>query len=150
MELDKYPLGNPYPLGATWLGHGVNFAIFSESATAVELCLFDHVDAPQESHRIPLTERTNQIWHVFVPDIRPGQLYAYRVDGPYDPEHGARFNKAKLLIDPYAKALAGEVKWSDEMFGYVIGGEKEDLELDPRDDAPGMPKAVVIDPQFDW
>src|ERR1700761_7885975 len=96
-----------YPLGATWTGEGVNFAIFSEHATAVDLCLFASVEARQESVRIPLREQTSQVWHVFLPDVRPGQLYGYRVIGPYDPGHGLRFNKAKLLLDPYAKAIAG-------------------------------------------
>jgi glycogen operon protein len=146
----KIWLGYPYPLGATWLGNGVNFAIFSESATSVDLCLFDSVDARQENMRIPMTEHTDQVWHVFLPDVRPGQLYGYRVSGPYDPERGLRFNSAKLLVDPYAKAIAGEVNWSDEMFGYVVGDELEDLACDFRDDAWGMPKSVVIDNAFDW
>src|SRR5437762_1346896 len=146
----KIWLGYPYPLGATWLGNGVNFAIFSEAATSVDLCLFDNIDAPQENIRIPMTEHTDQVWHVFLPDVRPGQLYGYRVYGPYDPERGMRFNSSKLLIDPYAKAIAGEVNWADEMFGYVVGGPQEDLARDFRDDAWGMPKAVVIDNAFDW
>jgi isoamylase len=146
----KIWLGYPYPLGATWLGNGVNFAIFSENATSVDLCLFDNIDAPQENIRIPMTEQTDQVWHVFLPDVRPGQLYGYRVYGPYDPERGMRFNSSKLLIDPYAKAIAGQVNWADEMFGYVVGGPAEDLARDFRDDAWGMPKAAVIDHAFDW
>ena len=146
----KIFLGYPYPLGATWLGNGVNFAIFSENATSVDLCLFDNIDAPQENIRIPMTEQTDQVWHVFLPDVRPGQLYGYRVYGPYDPERGLRFNSSKLLIDPYAKAIAGQVNWSDEMFGYVVGGPQEDLTRDFRDDAWGIPKAAVIDNAFDW
>src|SRR4051812_47364678 len=146
----KIWLGYPYPLGATWLGNGVNFALFSESATSVDLCLFDNIDAPQENIRIPMTEQTDQVWHVFLPDVRPGQLYGYRVYGPYDPERGMRFNSSKLLIDPYAKAIAGQVNWADEMFGYVVGGPQEDLARDFRDDAWGMPKATVIDHAFDW
>ena len=146
----KIWLGYPYPLGATWLGNGVNFAIFSEHATSVDLCLFDSVDARQENIRIPMTEHTDQVWHVFLPDVRPGQLYGYRVAGPYDAERGLRFNRAKLLVDPYAKAIAGEVNWSEEMFGYVVGDELEDLARDFRDDAWGMPKSVVIDNAFDW
>src|SRR5437899_924571 len=140
----KAYLGYPYPLGATWMGNGVNFALFSETATSVELCLFDNVDATEENIRIPVTEHTDQVWHVFLPDVRPGQLYGFRVAGPYDPEHGLRFNSSKLLLDPYAKAIAGEVSWADEMFGYVIGGEKEDLTQDFRDDAWGVPKSVVM------
>ena len=143
-------LGYPYPLGATWMGNGVNFALFSETATSVDLCLFDSIDARQENVRIPVTEHTDQVWHVFLPDVRPGQLYGFRVSGPYDPERGLRFNSSKLLVDPYAKAIAGEVNWSDEMFGYVVGGEDEDLTQDFRDDAWGVPKSVVIDNTFDW
>src|ERR1700747_2234129 len=143
-------LGYPYPLGATWLGDGVNFALFSETATSVDLCLFDKVDAAQENIRIPVTEQTDQVWHVFLPDVKPGQLYGYRVNGPYDPAHGMRFNSSKLLLDPYAKAIAGEINWSDEMFGYVVGDNLEDLARDFRDDAWGIPKAVVIDNSFDW
>jgi isoamylase len=143
-------LGYPYPLGATWMGNGVNFSLFSERATSVDLCLFDSVDARQENIRIPVTERTDYVWHVFLPDARPGQLYGYRVSGPYEPEQGLRFNNSKLLIDPYAKAIAGNVNWADEMFGYVVGDEQEDLERDFRDDAWGMPKSVVIDEVFDW
>ena len=146
----KIWLGYPYPLGATWLGNGVNFALFSEAATSVDLCLFDNLDAPQENIRIPMTEQTDQVWHVFLPDARPGQLYGFRVYGPYDPARGMRFNSSKLLIDPYAKAIVGQVKWADEMFGYVVGGPQEDLARDFRDDAWGMPKAVVIDNAFDW
>ena len=143
-------LGFPYPLGATWLGNGVNFALFSEAATSVDLCLFDKIDARQENVRIPVTEHTDQVWHVFLPDARPGQLYGFRVSGPYEPERGLRFNSSKLLLDPYAKAIAGEVNWADEMFGYVVGGKDEDLTQDFRDDAWGVPKSVVIDNAFDW
>ncbi len=146
----KVWLGYPYPLGATWLGNGVNFAIFSESAASVDLCLFDSPDARQENIRIPMTEHTDQVWHIFLPDVRPGQLYGFRVFGPYDPERGLRFNSSKLLIDPYAKAISGRINWADEMFGYVVGDPSEDLTRDFRDDAWGMPKAVVIDNAFDW
>ncbi len=143
-------LGYPYPLGATWLGNGVNFALFSEHATSVDLCLFDSIEAPEENVRIPVTEHTDQVWHVFLPEAQPGQIYGYRVSGPYEPEIGMRFNSSKLLLDPYAKAIAGRVEWGDEMYGYVVGGEKEDLTRDFRDDAWGMPKAVVIDNAFNW
>jgi isoamylase len=146
----KIWLGYPYPLGATWLGNGVNFTLFSEFATSVDLCLFDNLDAGQENIRIPMTEHTDQVWHVFLPDARPGQLYGYRVSGPYDPERGLRFNSSKLLLDPYAKAIVGDVNWSDEMFAYVVGDKTEDLARDFRDDAWGMPKSVVIDNAFDW
>jgi len=143
-------LGYPYPLGATWLGNGVNFALFSEHATSVDLCLFDSMEAREENIRIPVTEHTDQVWHIFLPEGQPGQIYGYRVSGPYEPEMGMRFNSSKLLLDPYAKAIAGRVEWGDEMFGYVVGGEKEDLTRDFRDDAWGMPKAVVIDNAFNW
>src|SRR5215813_10370356 len=143
-------LGQPYPLGATWMGNGVNFAIFSEHATGVELCLFDSVEATEENVRIPVTEHTDQVWHLFLPDARPGQLYGFRVCGPCAPERGLRFNSSKLLLDPYAKAIAGAVSWADEMFGYVVGDKKEDLAQDFRDDAWGVPKSVVIDTTFDW
>src|SRR5437588_1941243 len=143
-------LGYPYPLGATWMDNGVNFAIFSEHATGVELCLFDNLEATEENIRIPVSEHTDQVWHVFLPDVRPSQLYGYRVSGPYDPERGLRFNSSKLLLDPYAKAIAGEVSWADEMFGYVVGDKKQDLAQDFRDDAWGVPKSVVIDTAFDW
>jgi isoamylase len=142
-------LGYPYPLGATWMGTGVNFAIFSEHAAGVELCLFDNIGAAEEHVRIPLNEHTDQIWHVFLPDVRPGQLYGFRISGPYDPERGLRFNSSKLLLDPYAKAIAGSVSWADEMFGYVMG-DNEDLTQDFRDDAWGVPKSVVVDTAFDW
>jgi glycogen operon protein len=136
-------------LGATWTGTGVNFSLFSENATGVELCLFDELGAPEVA-RIRLTERTDQVWHCFLPEARPGQLYGYRVEGPYEPFRGHRFNPNKLLIDPYAKAVAGELQWGDEMFGYTIGHPDADLSFDPRDNSPLMPKAVVIDPTFPW
>ena len=146
----KIWLGYPYPLGATAFPNGVNFALFSETAASVDLCLFDSPEARQENIRIPMTEHTDQVWHIFLPDVRPGQLYGFRVFGPYDPERGLRFNSSKLLIDPYAKAIAGRVNWADEMFGYVVGGPSDDLTRDFRDDAWGMPKAVVVDQSFDW
>src|SRR5947208_404632 len=104
-------LGYPYPLGATWLGNGVNFALFSEHATSVDLCLFDSMEAREENVRIPVTEHTDQVWHIFLPEAQPGQIYGYRVSGPYEPEIGMRFNSSKLLLDPYAKAIAGRVEW---------------------------------------
>jgi len=142
--------GRSYPLGATWDGEGVNFALFSENATGVELCLFDAHDSPQESHRIPFEERTEQVWHLYLPEARPGQHYGYRVHGPYEPEAGHRFNSAKLLIDPYAKAIASTVEWSDAMFGYRIGDPAADLSKDDRDNAGSVPKCVVIDQAFTW
>ena len=142
--------GYSYPLGATWTGDGVNFAIFSQHATGVGLCLFDSINDTEENVRIPVKERTDFVWHVFLPDARPGQLYGFRVSGPYDPERGLRFNTSKLLLDPYAKAISGAVNWADEMFGYVIGDKKEDLTQDFRDNAWGAPKSIVIDAGFDW
>src|SRR2546427_1405713 len=138
--------GSPYPLGATWDGVGVNFALFSEHATRVELCLFDSPDAETESLTIPLTEQTDMVWHGYLPDVRPGQLYGYRVHGPFEPAKGHRFNPNKLLIDPYAKAVSGTIeKWSDSMYGYAIGHRDVDLSFDQRDSAGGMPQCVVID-----
>jgi len=142
--------GNPYPLGATWNGEGVNFALFSENATAVELCLFERPNDPRETHRIRIEECTDYVWHVYLPEIRPGQLYGYRVYGLYEPASGLRFNPAKLLIDPYAKAIAGNIDWSDALFGYRIGDPKADLSLDDRDNAGSIPKCVVVDQAFTW
>jgi glycogen operon protein len=142
--------GNPYPLGATWDGVGVNFAIFSESATQVELCLFDSVDAKSESHRIALPEYTDLVWHGYLPDVRPGQFYGYRVHGPYEPERGHRFNPNKLLVDPYAKGIGRKVRWCDEMFGYHIGDPQQDLSFDDRDNAANAPLGIVIDAAFTW
>jgi glycogen operon protein len=142
--------GNPYPLGASWDGSGVNFAIFSENATGVELCLFDGRDGSREVARIPMTEQTDQVWHIFLPEVRPGQRYGYRVHGPYDPANGHRFNPAKLVLDPYAKAIDGTLRWSDALFGYPIGHPDGDLARDDRDSAAFIPKCVVIDPAFTW
>ena len=142
--------GRPYPRGATWTGDGVNFALFSEHATAVELCLFDPSDPGRETDRIPVRERTDQIWHVFLPDARPGLCYGYRVHGPYDPLAGHRFNPAKVLLDPYAKAIAGTVTRDDAMLGYALDAPDVDLTPDDQDNAPYVPKSVVVDPAFDW
>ncbi len=142
--------GKPYPLGATWDGEGVNFALFSEHATAVELCLFDGPEAVKESQRIRLEEQTDQVWHAYIPGLWPGQHYGYRVHGPYAPHEGHRFNHHKLLIDPYAKSIAGTIEWSDAMFGYRIGNPKADLSFDTRDNAANIPKCVVVDQAFTW
>ncbi|MBL4834024.1 MAG: glycogen debranching protein GlgX [Pseudomonas sp.] len=141
--------GQPFPLGATWDGLGVNFALFSAHATRVELCLFDST-GETELERIELPEYTNEIWHGYLPDAHPGQIYGYRVHGPYEPEAGHRFNHHKLLIDPYAKQLVGKLEWSECLFGYTIGSPEADLSFDERDSAPFMPKAKVIDPAFTW
>ena len=142
--------GSPYPLGATWDGEGVNFALFSENATAVDLCLFDRPNDPQETHRIRIEECTDFVWHVYLPEVRPGQHSGYRVHGLYDPEAGHRFNPAKVLNDPYAKAIAGTIDWSNELFGYRIGDPKADLSIDDRDNAASIPKCVVVDQAFTW
>jgi glycogen operon protein len=139
----------PFPLGATWDGLGVNFAIFSAHATKVELCLFD-ATGETEIERIELPEYTDEIWHGYLPDAHPGQIYGYRVHGPYDPQNGHRFNPNKLLIDPYAKQLVGELKWSESLFGYTIGHPDGDLSFDERDSAPFVPKSKVVDPAFTW
>src|SRR5918999_4943627 len=140
--------GRPYPQGATWDGSGVNFALFSEHATKVELCLFDSVDDKKESRRITLPEHTDLVWHGYFPDIEPAQLYGYRVHGPYDPKNGHRFNPNKVVLDPYAKAIGRDVRWDDSLFGYRIG--KDDLSFDDRDSAPFAPLASVVDTAFTW
>ena len=142
--------GEPYPLGATWTGVGVNFAIFSAHASKVELCLFDSVESTRESTRIALPEQTDMVWHGFFPDIRPNQLYGYRVHGPYEPAHGHRFNPNKVVMDPYAKSVARMIRWADEMFGYCVGHQDADLSYDERDSAPYAPLAAVVDAAFTW
>lgn len=142
--------GTPYPLGATWNGLGVNFAIFSENATKIELCLFDSADDHQESHRIVLPEYTDQVWHCYIPDLLPGQLYGFRVYGPYEPENGHRFNPNKVLLDPYAKAVGRPLKWDNSLFGYTIGEKEADLSIDTTDSAPYAPLAEVVDTAFTW
>jgi len=141
--------GTPFPLGATWNGNGVNFALFSAHATKVELCLFDET-GQHEIERIELPEYTDEVWHVFVPNLKPGAVYGYRVHGPYEPEKGHRFNPNKLLLDPYAKAHIGELKWAPEIFGYTLGSEEGDLSFDERDSAPFVPKCKVVDATFSW
>lgn len=149
MDLKIY-VGNPFPLGATWDGEGVNFAVYAENATAVELCLFASVGDEEESVKVRLIERSGHIWHAYLPAIRPGQLYAFRVNGPYEPHNGHRFNANKLLLDPNAKAIAGNVVWNDALFGYEIGHAEEDLSFSHTDSAAFMPKCVVIDELYDW
>ncbi|HLX26718.1 MAG TPA: glycogen debranching protein GlgX [Candidatus Cybelea sp.] len=141
--------GRPYPLGATWNGAGVNFALFSEHAERVELCLFDP-RGRREVQRVVLPEYTDSVWHGYLPEARPGLLYGYRVYGPYDPENGHRFNHHKLLLDPYAAMTSGAIQWSDAHFGYRIGSPRSDLSFDRRDNAAGMPKCVVVDTAFTW
>lgn len=125
--------GQPYPLGATWDGAGTNFALFSENATKVELCLFDSVRAKRESVRLTLPEQTDMVWHGYVPDVQPDQLYGFRVHGPYAPHEGHRFNPHKIMLDPYAKAIVRKTNWSDAMFAYRIGDPAQDLSYDERD-----------------
>ncbi|WP_213880131.1 glycogen debranching protein GlgX [Pseudomonas sp. dw_358] len=141
--------GLPFPLGASWDGLGVNFALFSANATKVELCIFDAA-GETELERIELPEYTDEIYHGYLPDAHPGLIYGYRVYGPYDPENGHRFNHHKLLIDPYAKQLVGGLKWSESLFGYTIGHPDGDLSFDERDSAPYVPKCKVIDPAYTW
>ncbi len=140
--------GLPYPLGATWDGRGVNFALFSENAEKVEICLFD-ADG-KETRRLPFPKYTDEIWHTYLPDVRPGQLYGYRVSGPYEPKRGHRFNNNKLLLDPYAKSVVGELIWDDSHFGYEIDHPDADLSFDTRDNARFMPKCQVVDTAFTW
>ncbi len=142
--------GRSYPLGATWDGRGVNFALYAENASAVELCLFDDPESTKESCRIKLPEQTDMVWHAYLPDIAPGQLYGYRVYGPYEPENGHRFNPNKVLLDPYAKAIGRTLKWCDEIFGYKIGDPQADLSFDDRDNAASAILGQVVDPTFSW
>ncbi|MBV8133372.1 MAG: glycogen debranching protein GlgX, partial [Alphaproteobacteria bacterium] len=141
--------GRPYPLGATWDGEGVNFALFSAYAEKVELCLFDR-SGNREEERIVLPEYTDEVWHAYLPDARPNLLYGYRVGGPYDPSNGHRFNPNKLLIDPYVRSLHGRLRWSDTLFGYRVGSQRSDLSFDRRDNARQIPKCRVIEPAFTW
>jgi glycogen operon protein len=141
--------GQPYPRGATWDGEGVNFSLFAANAEKVELCLFDPTGR-HEVQRITLRERTDEVWHCYLPEARPGLLYGYRVHGPYRPEQGLRFNPNKLLIEPYAKRLEGALVWSDAHFGYRVGSPKADLSFDKRDSAAGTPKSRVTDSAFTW
>ncbi len=142
--------GNSYPIGATWDGAGVNFALFSEHATAVEVCLFDSADATAESRRLTLPRRTDNVWHGYVRGAAPGQLYGYRVRGPYNPAEGHQFNPHKVLLDPYARAIGRVMQWREEIFGYQFDGTGLHFEIDQRDSAPFAPLGVVIDTTFDW
>ncbi|MBI2216479.1 MAG: glycogen debranching protein GlgX [Candidatus Rokubacteria bacterium] len=142
--------GRSYPLGATWDGAGVNFALFSENATGVELCLFDGADGQEPVAQVRVEERTDQVWHIYLPGVRPGQRYGYHVHGPWDPPAGHRFNPAKLVLDPYAKAIDRTVRWNDTLFGYEVGHPDADLRRDERDSAAAIPKSVVVDRTFRW
>lgn len=149
MRKKNYP-GRPYPLGATYDGKGINFALFAKHAEGVELCLFTSERSDATEERVPMTERSHDIWHIYLPDLRPGQKYGFRVYGPYIPTEGHRFNPHKLLIDPYAKAIAGAIKWHESIFGYDLGSEEKDTSFNEQDSAPYIPKSVVIDNLFDW
>jgi glycogen operon protein len=149
MEREVWP-GKPYPRGATYDGVGVNFAVFSQVATKVEVCLFDAQDPSRELERIALPEVTDFVWHGYVPGLAPGQLYGLRVHGPYEPGKGHRCNPHKLLVDPYAKATHGEVDWKQPVFGYTLGHADADLARDEQDSARGVPRSVVVSDDFDW
>jgi glycogen operon protein len=146
----KKNTGFPFPLGATWDRKGVNFSLFSDNATGVEVCLFDNEDDSEPTACITMTDRTYSVWHVYIPGLGPGQLYGFRVHGPYAPQEGMRFNHHKLLIDPNAKALSGTVKWHNAVFGYDIEAEEKDLIWSETDSAPYVPKCIVVDQSFDW
>jgi glycogen operon protein len=137
-------------LGATWDGEGINFALFAENATDVELCLFDPDDHNLETARVRLRDTTAHVWHGYVPGLKPGQPYAFRVEGAYEPAQGQRFNPHKLLLDPYTRAVAGKVAWAPEVFGYPLGDPAEDMARDERDSAAHMPRGIVVDDTFDW
>ncbi len=141
--------GKPYPLGATWDGFGINFAVFSAHAERIELCLFD-ASGQREIARYQLPEHTDEVWHGYLPEASAGVLYGYRAYGPYDPAHGHRFNPSKLLLDPYARGLFGTLEWTDALYGYCRDSPSGDLSVDRRDSAPAMPKSVVTDESFDW
>jgi len=146
---DRLAPGLPYPMGATPDGLGVNFAVFSANATAIDLCIFDSTGR-KELARLPLPECTDEVWHGYLPDAGPGLVYGYRAHGPYEPRQGHRFNPNKLLLDPYAKQLTGPLRWSDALFGYRLAHPRADLTFDRRDSAPAMPKAIVVDDVFNW
>ncbi|WP_018747190.1 glycogen debranching protein GlgX [Chitiniphilus shinanonensis] len=146
---DRLDLGRPYPLGAHWDGQGVNFAVFSASATLIELCVFDE-RGRKEIARYPLPMCTDEIWHGYLPDAKPGLLYGYRAHGPYDPANGHRFNPNKLLLDPYARRIVGDIKWGPAVFGYKLGAHRADLTFDRRDSAHAMPKCMVEGGGFNW
>ena len=142
--------GKPYPRGANWDGMGVNFSVFSENATKIEILLYDSVEAKDPAQIVTLKERTASTWHGYLPGMGPGRLYSYRAYGPYDPGRGHRFNSFKALVDPYAKALVSDVIWDDALFGYKIGDSDEDLSFSERDSSAFIPRSVVVDQSFDW
>ncbi|CAM3766826.1 glycogen debranching protein GlgX [Mucilaginibacter galii] len=149
MKIDSFP-GKAFPLGATSTSKGVNFALYAPNATKVELCLFKTTEDEIEYTKINITDFSHSIWHAFIPHLKPGQLYGYRVHGPYEPENGLRFNANKLLIDPYAKAISGTINWHDSLFSYDVYSEDKDLSFSETDSAPFIPKSVVVNQKFDW
>ncbi|MVN93097.1 glycogen debranching protein GlgX [Mucilaginibacter aquatilis] len=149
MKTNSFP-GKPYPLGATPDSKGVNFAIYASNATKVELCLFKTPQDEVEFLKIDFTEHSHHIWHAYVPHLKPGQLYGYRIHGPYEPQNGLRFNPNKLLIDPYAKAISGTIDWHDSLFAYDVYSDEKDLSFSETDSAPFIPKSVVVSSKFDW
>jgi isoamylase len=146
---DRLMPGRPFPLGASFDGQGVNFAVFSANAEKMELCIFDAAGR-KEVARLPLPDCTDEVWHGYLPEAGPGLLYGLRAHGPYDPQRGYRFNHHKLLLDPYARLLSGPLRWTDALFGYRLGSARADLSFDRRDSAPAMPKAVVVEDAFNW
>src|SRR6266550_4705346 len=146
---DRLAPGSPFPLGASWDGLGTNFAVFSAHAERIDLCLFDP-SGKRQIAAFTLPECTDEVWHGYLPNAQTGLLYGYRAYGPYEPQRGYRFNSNKLLLDPYARRIAGELKWSDALFGYRVDSPRADLTIDRRDSAPGMVKGVVIDESFNW
>lgn len=146
---DRLLPGNPYPLGASYDGLGVNFAVFSANAHKIELCIFDEAGR-KEVARLPLPECTNEVWHGYLPEAGPGLLYGYRAHGPFEPLRGHRFNPNKLLLDPYARQLSGPLRWADALFGYRFNSPRQDLSFDRRDSAAAMPKGVVVEDTFNW
>jgi isoamylase len=146
---NRLETGAPYPLGSNWDGLGVNFAVFSANAQQIELCIFDPMGHKELAH-LPLPECTDEVWHGYLPGAHPGSVYGFRAYGPYQPQHGHRFNPHKLLLDPYAKKLAGALRWSDAIFAYRVHSNRHDLSFDRRDSAPALPKCVVVDEAFDW
>ncbi|MDF6666661.1 glycogen debranching enzyme GlgX, partial [Escherichia coli] len=137
------------PLGAQWDGLGINFAVFSANASKIELCIFDPTGR-KELTRFALPECTDEVWHGYLPGVEAGLVYGYRAYGPWEPQHGHRFNPHKLLLDPYARRLVGSLRWSDALFGYRLNSNRGDLSFDRRDSAPAMPKAIVTDESFNW
>jgi len=148
LHIDTVWRGTSHQLGATWDGHGVNFALFSEHAEQVELCLFDA--RGRERQRIIVPEKTDHVWHCYLPQARPGLSYGYRVTGPYEPQEGLRFKPHKLLADPYSKDFSGALRWHDALYGYTVGSKRGDLSFDKRDSAPYMPKGRVLEGAFSW